>query len=408
MDGPGFDLFTLPAIVLCVFLSTRLTPKELARLDSAYCVNETRHTWTQLLQSKSLTFQSPAAISNVKLVQWLHFKRIRASNVEFYYKVRMHAQSVSEYLRFCGNSVRTVHFNGGGRNLQEMMLITIYCKYLTVLRATNATVTSAFQDLLWCNPNIREIWCTNVKSAESNIFDGLSLQKLQLCNMYDCDCNTGFPWSETAFSNSLHTVVWEFSNIETEDLHALLQNCAQLRSLSLDRISLGDYAFTRFVDFGLKLYNLSLADNREISDVGVLCMVKGLPTLRSLNIQHCTELTDLSLSYIAEHCSNTLEILYTDIKTPKSAETEHYLAQFGQLCVRLRVLNIYCAHYELCNEAVTKLILQGCEELSTLVVNNYTTICTSCRDLIAMSRSELNILMNDDSTAYDIMTMLIC
>lgn len=61
----------------------------------------------------------------------------------------------------------------------------------------------------------------------------------------------------------------------------------------------------------------------------------------------------------------------------------------------------------LCACQGTYLIVCGCPALRTLVVNKYTTVGASSRGFIAKLRPELQLLVHDDSTEYDILAMSI-
>ena len=86
-------------------------------------------------------------------------------------------------------------------------------------------INSAFTDILSCNPNIQEIILEGVTCTAAEVFDGLHLHKLTSFCVADCDLNgviLGFPWSASAFSDSLLQVDLSESSIVASEVFALL------------------------------------------------------------------------------------------------------------------------------------------------------------------------------------------
>jgi hypothetical protein len=358
-----------------------------------------------MLQSAQFKLQHSVDISNIVSVQWILDKRVKTSHLEF--NSNLQGRSASEYLRFCGGSVCTVHFSGDAKlpdKVREMSLVAIYCRNVTVLRATKIAVTSAIKDILWCNPNIEEICFKNITCSETHIFDGLALHKLRTMNLDSLTCKLHFPWSTQAYSDSLQRVTCRYSNLTVDDFVAWFKNCPNLQAFSVSKTSIGDPTIERINACGPNMSDFSISNDTLITDAGVLCITTGFTSLRSLNIQNCAKLTSLSLQRIAEQCGDRLEILYVDVKDVQSLETENALKLLSEKCTKLKVLNINCGDGVLCLGEGTSFIVRGCASLHTLIVNKHTTICATSRNLINVMRPDLQILVHDDSTSYDVMT----
>ena len=98
-------------------------------------------------------------------------------------------------------------------------------------------------------------------------------------------------------------------------------------------------------------------------------------------------------------------MLHADIKYPGDSGTEALLTIFANKCTALTYLNVNCYDKLLCSGRVFSTIVTGCPKLQTLVVNKYNTVGGSSRDLAAALRPELTILVHNNSTAYDILSM---
>ena len=59
----------------------------------------------------------------------------------------------------------------------------------------------------------------------------------------------------------------------------------------------------------------------------------------------------------------------------------------------------------LCAGRGTSLLVRGCPALQTLVVNRHEVIGRSSRDFLATFCPELKLLVHDESTEYDILSM---
>lgn len=391
----------IPSLLACVFSDiTKLvgSVEGLVRLDSAFCCHRCREVWLQALRSKQFTLGCYVDISDSNVLLWLLLKSAKASRVKFTFNINIH-KKVSEFLRVCGSAIRSVYFVGGTKS-HEMVLVALYCTHLTHIFLMCMKLTSAVKDLLLRNTELQEIYCDEVTSSETVILSNVTLGKLKQLTYYDVDCARDFIWSASAYSNSLQTVSWHKCSYNGSDLRALFRNCQQLRSFSLIGGRMRDdfHSVVRS-----SLVNLSLYNNDNLFDDQLLLLLKKLTSLRTLNIQHNDERTDLSLKHIAEVVGNKLKVLHVDVKTPANDQTELYLKIFSRKCTVLTFLNIDCEEKVLCSGKGTSLIACGCPALQTLVVNRCGAITKSSRELIRKMRPSLKILRHSDDTMYDIL-----
>jgi len=151
-----------------------------------------------------------------------------------------------------------------------------------------------------------------------------------------------------------------------------------------------------------ELVNLSISGNKVATDDAVLFKAQNLPFLRTLNIQRCKELTAQSLVHIAEH-ARQLEVLFCDINDSGDA-MEQAVELFSQKCTNITFLSINC-NFILCTTTCMSSLLKGCPALRTLVINTLAHITRTTRELCALVKPQLKILVHDASTEYNVLTM---
>ncbi|OAD05892.1 hypothetical protein MUCCIDRAFT_138692 [Mucor lusitanicus CBS 277.49] len=95
-------------------------------------------------------------------------------------------------------------------------------------------------------------------------------------------------------------LIEQLPNVETLDLNS----CWLLTDKSLALLAASCPQLTR----------LDLSNCRKISDIGIFKMLdekqtRGFPELKELSLSYCKKLSDMTMSHLAEFCSNTLESL---------------------------------------------------------------------------------------------------
>lgn len=313
-----------------------------------------------------------------------------------------HSPVLIKYFASFGDSVRSVHFRDKCNEIEMMYLSACYCKNITVLRCTNVSIPLAFHALLMNNPNLQEIWVNHATCTAVGLMENLVFQKLQMLSIRDIDCPIGFPWSRSTQSNSLQRVECSQFDCYVDDMKALTQNCQNLRSFSCERISIEDVNMKSYLSSRPELINLNISNNSLVTDDAIRFITQNLRCLRTLNVQMCNKLTIASLVHVAKNC-NMLEVLYVDIKG-QSDSTERAVEEFSQQCTRIKYLNIY-SDFILCHTTCTTSLLEGCPALLTLVINDFDNITPSGRKLSSLIKPHLQLLVHDECTAYNVLTL---
>jgi len=177
---------TLPTVLSSDILGAWVDLKSLVRLDSAYCNRVDRLAFLSQLSTKDLIVQQLVPFYNPKLITWLYAKDIRVSSIQL--RMNFCPELLSDYLRKWGSYITMVDI-GAGQTIHEMHLIAIHCKNLQYVHCAHFKLEHAFKELLWCNPNIAEIWLTRVDVSSATLFENVPLNKLSTLSISQSLCN---------------------------------------------------------------------------------------------------------------------------------------------------------------------------------------------------------------------------
>jgi len=83
-------------------------------------------------------------------------------------------------------------------------------------------------------------------------------------------------------------------------------------------------------------------------------------TLKKLFLHHCAKVTDSGITYIAEHCGNTLQ----EVGLAGSRVTSYAVSQLISLCPELTTLDLSCT--DVADDAILPLATGCCPKLSTI------------------------------------------
>lgn len=391
---------SLPRNVCCDILAFWLVLRSIAKLDSEFCNHVTRDKFVDFLSSKELVHHNPVYL-RIKIVPWLNAKSLRLAEVIFDAETECSLLLIHYFGSF-GDTVRSVHFHGPCNEMEMMYLIACWCKYLSKLCCSKVSLSYAFHAILVSNPNLREMWVQQTACLLGDLMKNLTLHKLELLAVKSVDCSEGFPWSGSTFSNNLQRVECSYLQFYRKDIVALLQNCMSIRCLSFEGVGFEDKHLREFLVARPEVINLDISNNELITDSSVLFVAENLPCLRALNVQKCQSLSSASLLHIADFC-HTLEVLYCDI-TDASDATERIVKEFSQKCTNLAFLNI-CSNFILCTTTCTWSLLEGCPALHILVINDFNNITPSGRKLSSLLKPHLKILVHDECTEYNVLTL---
>eukprot|EP01032_Pedospumella_encystans_P013643 gene13643-15694_t len=234
----------LPSDVVVKILSKWLSMKSVARVDSALCCRETRSTLLDVFASNPFATKEIVRISNIKFMRWLCLRKIRLVHIE----LNEYFPGLSEYLRFSAPTIRNI----GCTDFRNINTIAIYCRELTSLNLNNTSATENLNALLHFNPN---------------------LQSLQI----------------------------DFLNDFEPSFEVQHQKLSQLKSLSLYCSSFDDAKLMNLIEGVSSLQQLDLSLSHEITDNGVMTVIRNCPLLRSFGAC-CVKLSDIPLIKLSESC----------------------------------------------------------------------------------------------------------
>jgi len=321
------DLLSLPARVLCDIFGENVSLKCLVWLDSACCQRSVRQEWLTFLSSKHFTFHGLVDLSQQSTALWLLKRLLKVSNVEF--RTQSNFNNESEYLRFCGASIRKVHFTQCNWRL-GMLIVAMCCKNIVILRLSMMFVSISLRHILWNNPNIRELWFDGLTSSDTGIFNGLSFDRLLLLHVMNTSSVDGFPWHNTATSKSLRTVV--LRNTENNSFMRNVMKKCPVRSVCVNGLLIRCHQH---------LVNICL-EGSSVIDAGVAVITTDVTSLRTLSIRNCINVTDMSLLHIAHNAGGRLQVLHCAFNEPDGVETDGIMTIFSNKCTVLTYLNMNC------------------------------------------------------------------
>lgn len=397
-------LCQLPVNILCALLSEWFYFSELVQLQIAVKYGPERTLFATVLHSRAFTFENYVDISDSSLVKWLLQHSVKVSNVMFS-STCIDEVPILKYLRHNGQFVRSIDV-GFPQSNQLMATVAAHCKQLSELWFSDVGINSSFTDILWCNPNLQEIWLSDVSCGTNDIFDGIKLHKLTTFSVVDCLVSgnvAGFPWTATAQSDSLEQVDLCGSSVQLVDVLALVSNCPNLKALGLGNSPRVNDDILRITNIRPTIVHMDVSKT-SISDEGVRIIVQTLTALRSLDCQDCKNLTNLTLSHVADHRGTTLEVLYADIRNPSLPATLDVLHHFSAKAVSLHTLCIQCDGIELCASGGTYAITRGCPSLKRLLLVD-TNITMSSRMFIKDKRPEIVIEERGEDNDYCVLDM---
>ncbi|KAL2945110.1 DNA repair protein rhp7 [Bienertia sinuspersici] len=136
------------------------------------------------------------------------------------------------------------------------------------------------------------------------------------------------------------------------------------------------------------LTTISLKGACRISDVGLAALVSSTPALRSLNLSHCSLLTDVGIDSIANSLGSNLQELYLDecddLNAMRMLPMLQRMRSLDVLSLRglLSVSDKFIREFILTNgENMKELVLDGCEKLTDSSLKFIAETCSQLRVL---------------------------
>ncbi len=297
----GFaQLDSLPSSLFCNILRDWLNLQSVMVLNSAYCQTSRRGKLIASLQSSEYFIRENILFSDYSTT-WdallMVGEKIRFLSVEDSLSV----EQGSLIVQHCHNLTH-VHFKGISSCTEDLLSLLstnphLECVTLLTPRAYYSCPPNAFLSL--ADMHSAEFLSFAQEWDISDEDRGIALKK----NSYVTRLNF---WGEQ-FSRSL--------------LLQISQLCPHLTHVGLGRMNLNDEMLIELVISCPYIEHFNIADNKQITDVGVLAVVQYLRRLKSLNIMDVTNLTSASFMHIGIHSASTLHTLHAS--APATVRRQH-------------------------------------------------------------------------------------
>ena len=332
-------------------------------------------------------------VFNDKLIIWLSNRQVKVSSVTF--GANYTAGVLAAYFRKWGSFLNSVDI--GPYEVHEMFLVAIHCRNLRIVRCKNFTFEPVIKELLWCNPNISELWFENMRSSCTIHFEDMTFNKLHTLSISNSACNKAFPLLATSAITNLQ----KFGTcVDISVLLNVVRLSPELKSLSLKDVQLSNKELIDVCATRPTLLHL------DVNSDGMLSVLEKLTLLRSICLHRCTAISDRTINNLAILSGNTLEMAYLDVNNCEDARTVERLSTISYRCSKLHFLSLHCYKKTLCPAGGTFELLRGLPALRTLVVDAEKVICVSSRRFLEVSRPELNIVVdNAEKYTYNALSM---
>jgi len=159
-------------------------------------------------------------------------------------------------------------------------------------------------------------------------------------------------------------------------------------SLSLKDAQLPNETLIEVCSILPNLLHLDVSNNRKLNSIGACQMFEKLKKLRSINIQTCTAVGDVSINSLATHCGSTLEVVYMSVQHVNAPSTVDALRMFGEHCPKLHYLSLHCDRNVLCLAGGTLLLVPVGLKFDHSVMF-WKFPCCNCVDKITSKKKEV-------------------
>jgi len=330
----AFDnLFNLPISLSCNILSHWLSIRQVAKLDSACCSNESRPTLLKILSSREFAHHLQISISQSIELSWCMMKNIGASSIKIDAVLRV-GTNISNYFLDWGKYIREVYFTADASG--DLYLIPMHCRNLLSVSCHSKQMELIFHDILFFNPTLRVVAVHSVYPCSLKDIHLPQLRKLEFTNFLFlgkescqemaqlCDSLTHLNLSRADLESP--ELVLEFTS-QNKCLNSLDFSCSEVNSTLLSTIA---QQCPRIVN--LSLYNCV----NTIDDAAILHIAQHMTNLRTLDIRGCSELREVSLVHLTQHCAARLDALFFYC----SFQSLFTIAALLQACTNLHTLGL--------------------------------------------------------------------
>ena len=300
----------LPSSLSCNIISYWLELKDISRLDSAICVKRLRAALLTLLCSKECVVESSTKLPGRTFIGWLLMRGVKIQH--FYISRNVDEELALQYMIFHGSLVTSIvrepQYTRGRKvdNLGlDMIKHALTHGNLASLCIDDTSVS--FLDEIFS-------MCRTLTAVKISVFpEPTALTVPEYPFVTDLSVSGSEEFVLDVIFRCLNLKKLEVNDFSTDLADASLITIAEknrtLRYLGLRNRKCSDSAFVKMFTLCTEIVNLDLSIT-DISDVVIENMSANLKHLRSLNVQNCKNLTNLSLHSLELHSACTLKVLW--------------------------------------------------------------------------------------------------
>lgn len=312
-------LASLPTSLSCTVLRDWLDCKTVATLNSACCCKSSRPTFLQLSQAdeyflpQQVTISSKSKILKALKVIGNQIRSVKLGENLTFDEGLLVAKNCSKFqhVHFCTRVSCNPHILSGNlftilKNNQRVQSLTMK----SIDQLGRAATAPSFHDL-------------QLTQLNSLVLNGFEIENEQiLCLMKKCNIKK-LDLSNSAVGHSI--------------LLQIPEHCPNLTALGLANTRLSDETLHAITSASPNIVHIDISCNNDLTDAGILSMVRNLKNLQSLNIEYSSTLTDASLRHIYTYCASTLQTLYLHDRS-EDASRDEGINELLERCGNLRTL----------------------------------------------------------------------
>lgn len=227
------------------------------------------------------------------------------------------------FVKDIDSSTVTNYFRNRSQHIREITCYSLVtslmsntvsqCRYLTSFQCY---LSSEYVDscaVLQNNPQLQKLFIiVNLNDAQPEMFANIKLPKLveltiSVWRAYPECLVAAVGMAESLLRLSIVSTGDHFS---LSVLQEAAKRCPHLRSLGLRAKLVRDEHLSTLTTLCPRIVNLDISNNDTVTDAGMLSIVQNLKGLRSLSVQICPLLTDMTVQHLYNYSSNTLEVLF--------------------------------------------------------------------------------------------------
>ena len=311
-------LLYFPIDLACAIVLEWLRLKDLSCLDMAHCNKEQRPVFLESL-SYCVMQHLPNVRENILLMDWLTSRKMCVRELSIY---KTTLESCLTYLRKYGKAISsvTLHEINMSNQVDQHLLTTIHvhCSNLTSVVCIQCKISESVLDILRHCTNLKHFAFVNCIHGFTSSFltnhdaapirahvtidaigtDQTVLSEIQRMSLRFCIQRLYVCGTDCAFNGMQGT------------LHMLERSEKNVRCLGFSRAySIPDSILMQTISYCPNILHLDISLCRNLTDASLDALARHLTQLRSINVS-CCSITNLGLSYLAQHQCDTLQALF--------------------------------------------------------------------------------------------------